>query len=315
MIKLLKNGSYGYVYLIEDKITKIKYALKKISYKNRQNLKDYKNEISILKNINSNYIIKIYDYFIDKKTLNIIIEYAPFGDLYEYIMKYKKNKKKFSKKKIRKIITSITYGIQDLHKYNILHRDIKPSNILICKNFNIKLTDFGSSTYNYNLHYTFIGTPCYMSPEMIQHKKYTYSIDIWAIGCIFYELITLYPPFYSKFIRNLYNKILRNNKLMSNIPYYYKSIIKGLLNINPKQRFTLNDILVFFEKEKQLEKINNNINKKINNKIKKLENDILNIRRKSIIRLNPINKKKFKYIIYQKNIKLKSNKYLLKPLK
>ena len=99
MIKLLKNGSYGYVYLIEDKITKIKYALKKISYKNRQNLKDYKNEISILKNINSNYIIKIYDYFIDKKTLNIIIEYAPFGDLYEYIMKYKKNKKKFSKKK------------------------------------------------------------------------------------------------------------------------------------------------------------------------------------------------------------------------
>ena len=227
----------------------------------------------------------------------------------------KKIKKNFLKKKIRKIITSITYGIQDLHKYNILHRDIKPSNILICKNFNIKLTDFGSSTYNYNLHYTFIGTPCYMSPEMIQHKKYTYSIDIWAIGCIFYELITLYPPFYSKFIRNLYNKILRNNKLMSNIPYYYKSIIKGLLNINPKQRFTLNDILVFFEKEKQLEKINNNINKKINNKIKKLENDILNIRRKSIIRLNPINKKKFKYIIYQKNIKLKSNKYLLKPLK
>ena len=79
---------------------------------------------------------------------------------------------------------------------NIIHRDIKPSNIFISHESNIKLRDFGISLYEKPKD--FFGTLDYASPEMILHEEYDKSVDIWAIGCVAYELFTGRPPFYNE---------------------------------------------------------------------------------------------------------------------
>ena len=127
-----------------------------------------------------------------------------------------------------------------LHNYlNIIHRDIKPSNILLDDNFNIKLADFGSSSFIKNNDYiinddkdeklarTYIGTPYYMSPEICLNSEYSNKTDIWSLGCMLYEMIKLENPFYSKNQAQLVLKILYsdipeiNNNIFSKINIFH----------------------------------------------------------------------------------------------
>ena len=247
-IKLLGVGGYGEVHLIEDIKTLNKYALKKI----KLDAKTYNsclNEIKILTSINSNYIIQIYNYFIKKNYLYIIMEYAPYGDLFYYIQNKKKNNKRISENYIKYIICSISKGIRDLHRNNIIHRDLKPSNILICKNGKIKIADFGiSRIVDSNHHYiiTKVGTPYYMSPEIIDGNRYSYSVDHWSLGCIFYELVTFKRPFQSSNILSLCNKIHKGVFNKNIVPEKYLNIIMGLLNKSSYFRFNEREVLTFF---------------------------------------------------------------------
>lgn len=270
-IRVLGKGSYGIVYLIKDLNTNEKYALKKISY-----TKDYKNtmnELKILKMVNSEYIIKIKEYFRKGDYLYIIMEYAPFGDLHEYINIRKLANKKIKPENIKKIICSIVYGLKDLHDKKIIHRDIKPSNILICKDMKIKLTDFGISKIVGNQHavYTKIGTPYYMSPEILTGKGYSYPVDFWGVGCVLYEMLTYKKPFEANSLAQLYNRIIFGNFKKYNIPTEYKKIINGLLNSKPILRFNYDKILNYFQ-IKQSNKFNNSL---IQN-YKKVKNNIQN---------------------------------------
>jgi serine/threonine protein kinase len=254
-IRVLGKGSYGIVYLIKDLDTDKKYALKKISY-----TKDYKNtmnELKILKMVDSEYIIKIKEYFRKGDYLYIIMEYAPYGDLDEYIKIRKLANKKIKPENIKKIICSIVNGLRDLHNLKIIHRDIKPSNILICKDMKIKLTDFGISKIVGNQYavYTKIGTPYYMSPEILTGKGYSYPIDYWGLGCIVYEMLTFKKPFEANSLAQLYNKIIYSDYKKYNIKYEYKKLVEGLLNRKPLIRFNNEKVIKFFNL-----KINNNLN-------------------------------------------------------
>ena len=79
-----------------------------------------------------------------------------------------------------------------------MHRDIKPSNIFLDKKENVKLGDFGLSRIMGDeslFAFTHVGTPFYMSPEQISESRYNEKSDIWSVGCILYELVSLRPPF------------------------------------------------------------------------------------------------------------------------
>lgn len=89
-----------------------------------------------------------------------------------------------------------------IHDKNIIHRDVKPSNIFLSSENYIKFGDFGiariTQSINENICQTSIGTPYYISPEICQHKPYGNKSDIWGLGCILFELLTLRHPFDAK---------------------------------------------------------------------------------------------------------------------
>ena len=103
-----------------------------------------------------------------------------------------------SEAKIWKFFIEMVLGLNYLHSNKILHRDIKTINMFLTKDDKIKIGDLGvAKTLNqtYNMAYTVVGTPYYLSPELCEEKPYNHKSDIWSLGCVLYELCTLRHPF------------------------------------------------------------------------------------------------------------------------
>lgn len=250
IIRTIGRGSYGTVELIENIKTKEQFALKTIEITKKEDLTDIINEIKIMENFNSKYIVKIINWFYTETNVYIIMEYAENGDLDAVIKKQKESKKTLDDKIIYKIIYQTTCGLRDLHKNKILHRDIKPSNVLVFPDYNVKLADFGisknlSATSN---AYTQIGTPFYMSPEIINGYPYSYSNDFWGLGCVYYELITMTRPFAGTNILALFNNITHGKIDFKKVPCQYKQLIVNLLNPDKTKRYDCKQIFAYYVK-------------------------------------------------------------------
>ena len=290
-------GSYGTVYKVCKKNTNKIYVIKQVSLLGlgEKEITEYKSEAKLLSSIKSNYVVKYFDSFIDNHNLNILMEYCDGGDLYQYLEKNKKKKIKLKEKIIWQIFIQMIIGLNSIHKKKILHRDIKSQNIFLTKNLDIKIGDLGVSKklIQTNFAKTFIGTPYYLSPEICMEKPYNDKSDIWAIGCILYELCTFNYPFNAKSQGALLLKILNNEPEKIDNNYYSKDLqnmINLLLNKNYELRPSCADILkmkIILDKAKKYNLINdimnecdsNNINnnllnKKISFKGNKKENNI-----------------------------------------
>ena len=288
-------GSYGTVYKVCKKTTGKIYVIKQISLLGltEKEILEYKSEAKLLSSIKSNYVVKYFDSFIDNHNLNILMEYCDGGDLYQYLEKNKKKKIKLKEKTIWQIFIQMLIGLNSIHKKKILHRDIKSQNIFLTKNLDIKIGDLGVSKklIQTNFAKTFIGTPYYLSPEICMEKPYNDKSDVWAIGCILYELCTFNYPFNAKSQGALLLKILNSQPEKIDNNYYSKDLqnmINLLLNKNYELRPSCRDILkmkIILEKAKKYNLINditnecdniniNLLNKKISFKENKKENNI-----------------------------------------
>jgi len=134
------------------------------------------------------------------------------------------------------------------HDRKILHRDLKAQNVFLQKNGIIKLGDFGiakvlSSTVEKAV--TIVGTPFYLSPELIKNSPYNFKSDIWSLGVILYELCALQPPFNGSNIHMLAMQIVSGK--FSPIPGKYsmdiKSLIQKMLQQDPNKRPNINTLL------------------------------------------------------------------------
>lgn len=251
-IKLLGSGSFGKVYLIKYPNKEYHYsnnngffALKRI---HKDDKKSYNNEIQLLSNLDHPNIVNIIKCYENKLYFNIIMRYARCGTLYDLINKRKVKNKNFIDNDIKQLILPITSGINYLHNNNIIHCDIKPSNILLFGDKIIKISDFGDSKLSLNKYEkTYVGTPYYQAPEIINNIGYSFPIDYWALGVIFYELITLKLPFTGSSLLLLFNNINKCKYNINIINDKYKKIIKGLLEKNIELRYKYNDIKQFFD--------------------------------------------------------------------
>ena len=254
-IKILGSGSFASVYLVMDTRSGKYYALKKLYIDNKNSMKDITNEIDIYMMFDHPNIIKIYDYFTDYDEINILLEYAPNGTLEDYIKNCIKHRRIISKKSIKNITLQITDAIRELHLKGIIHRDIKPANILLGYNNVIKITDFGVSKYLKSGSHavTMIGTPLYMSPEVINGKQYNYSTDYWGLGCIIYELIHLKKLFNAQSYYSLFSKIKSFNAIRYISKYDpYRKLLIGLLNRDCLIRYNYYNIYNFFNDKKPI---------------------------------------------------------------
>ena len=214
--KELGKGSYGTVYTVKSNINSNIYVMKKMELTHlnpRQQTECYR-EVSILKKVSHKNVIKYYSSFLEKNILYIIMEYAELGDLYSLIKHYKKHSKFFSEIDLWKISFEILSGLDYLHSHNIIHRDIKCLNLFITKDHHIKIGDLGVSAFTsgLDLHYTRVGTPLYISPELVKQKPYDYKTDIWSFGCSLYHLANLEPPFTGG------NLIVLGNNIVKGVP-------------------------------------------------------------------------------------------------
>lgn len=171
--------------------------------------------------------------------LSLVMEYADGGDLLHKINQHKKNSSFASEREIWQIFIQIVRGLKALHDLNILHRDLKCANIFLFNDGVVKVGDMNvSKVAKRGLVYTQTGTPYYASPEVWRDLPYDSKSDIWSLGCVMYETISLNPPFRSQDMQGLYKKVIRG--IYSALPAQYSqdlnSLIKTLLQVNPGMR-------------------------------------------------------------------------------
>ena len=290
IIEQLGEGGFGKAYKVENKKDKNIYVMKKIpiNTKNLEELKSIENEALILKEINSEYIVKYFESFIDNDQFNIVMEYCENKDLKSFINFHKDKEQLINEEVIYNIALDICSGIKEIHSKNLIHRDLKPENLFISKDYIIKIGDFGISKKLINMNYaqTQKGTFHYMAPEILNGQKYDKRIDIWALGCILYELFTLEFCFDYGNIAGLINNIIKGNhgKIDTNIyNIEWQNIIDSLLKVDYHERPDINEVI---EKIEEIKK--NNLIKKSNRDY--LDNISLNIlKRKEINKPNKLN--------------------------
>ena len=269
--EISKNGS-SKVFLATKIDNGKKYAIKKIdkSYLNDKHYKKYvNNEIFILKNINNEYCVKLYDLVFDINYIYLVFEYCNGGDL-EMCLKeqLRIHKEAFSQEVVQHIMRQVIAGFVYLHSAQILHRDIKLENILVIfpteedkKNLNmlktkIKITDFGFARFlkGENLAKSVLGSPNSMDPRILRKMArldndtefgYDKKADIWSLGIATYELLIGCPAFEASSYEELLGKI-ENGEY--HIPHQVTlsieaiSFLNGMLQYNPNRRLDVAEL-------------------------------------------------------------------------
>ncbi|XP_065070111.1 serine/threonine-protein kinase Nek8-like [Rhopilema esculentum] len=206
-----------------------------------------KNEINVLKMLHHPNIIGYYDSFTAEKSLMIVMEYAPGGTVYDYLQQRLSQNMLLEEEEILKKFAQILLAIHHIHSQNILHRDLKTHNIFLSKNRKIlKIGDFGISKVMTKTNAsTLVGSPYYLSPELCQNHPYNQKSDVWALGCILYELATLKRPFDADNISAIVCKIMKGQyqPISEHYSQELKQLITSLLHLDPARRPNVNKIM------------------------------------------------------------------------
>ncbi|KAH3849775.1 serine/threonine-protein kinase Nek8-like [Dreissena polymorpha] len=247
-IRVVGRGAYGTVHLCLRLSDKKHVIIKQIPVE--QMTKDERqaalNEVIVLSMLSHPNIIEYYENFLEDKALMIVMEYAQGGTLNDYLQS--QNGRLLEEEEILCFFAQMLLSIQHVHSKQILHRDLKTQNILLDKTKKVvKIGDFGISKVlsSKSKAYTVVGTPCYISPELCEGKPYNQKSDIWALGCVLYELASLKRAFEAANLPALILKIMRGT--FAPISEHYsnelRSLILSMLHLDPGKRPDINQIM------------------------------------------------------------------------
>lgn len=243
--KTIGKGTFGKVKLGIHMPTGEKVAIKvleKYRIKDSSDVERVSREIRILKQVNHPNIVKLYEIIETSKTIFLIMEFVPCGELFDYIVA----RSRLTEEQAGHFYTQILSGLEYLHKQNIIHRDLKPENLLLDENNNIKIVDFGLSFLDTtgDLLKTACGSPCYAAPEMIAGKKYKgKNVDVWSCGIILFAMVCGYLPFEDPNTSTLYKKIMAGHyKCAKWVSIEAQDLMKKILNVSPEYRYTIDNI-------------------------------------------------------------------------
>lgn len=252
VVRIIGKGSFGEAVLVRSKADGKRYVAKTVdsSSMTDKEKRDVQNEIRILAAVKHPNIILYHEHFLDGAFIFIIMEYADGGDLSTRIKEAKSQEKPklFDPNLAMFWFLQICMALKYLHDNHILHRDLKSANIFLTSKNVVKLGDFGISTVlqtSMACAKTICGTPYYFSPELCQSMPYNNKSDVWALGVVFYESLTLQRPFNARSLKELLKKIKvgQFDPLPSSIPNEMRRLCCCLLQVNPAQRPNINRIL------------------------------------------------------------------------
>jgi calcium-dependent protein kinase len=250
-LQLLGEGSYGKVFKVCDKFSKVIRAMKVIKkYKKNFNPDEEAKilkEMNILKSLDHPNILKVYEFYNTEENFYIISELCQGGELFDKIIK----SKQFDEGVAAHIMKQLLSAIQYCHQNNMVHRDLKPENILIetleekeKDYFNIKVIDFGTAEIfkNNTMLHKQIGTPYYIAPEVLKNQ-YNEKCDLWSCGVIMFILLCGCPPFYGKTDDDIYESVKTGkysfkHKVWANVSDHAKNLIKSLLEQDISKRLS-----------------------------------------------------------------------------
>jgi len=255
----IRSGGMAHIYRASDPETKNIVAIKTLrsSSINRRAVKGFLQEAKMLKKLNHPNIVRVMDFGKEDGMPYMVMEYVNGEDL-KKLMLHKKTKKL----QRYDLILQIGRGLDYLHENNIIHQDIKPENILVSRNNEVKIIDFGLARYNRLRIFTrnrFIdGTPTYMSPEQIRKRHTDKRTDIYSYGITIYEMLTGKIPYQG----NDKNAIMRAHidihiqpRLVSyydsNIPKNIENCVMKAIEKNPNKRHrTVSEMILDFSRNK-----------------------------------------------------------------
>ncbi|MCD4818902.1 MAG: SUMF1/EgtB/PvdO family nonheme iron enzyme [Candidatus Cloacimonetes bacterium] len=241
----LGRGGFGTVYKAWDNnIDKVKAlkVLDNIFYDDKRVIADLKHEALLLLELNSRYVVRIWDIHLKGDIKFIDMEYIEGGDLEDLLLSFPE--KKVPEKKVMELIEQISKGMFDIHNQRIVHKDLKPQNIMLTKSGNIKIMDFGiSETFRSSksrLRETSkSGTPIYMSPEQLLGKNVGKEADIWSFGIMMYELLSGKQMFTGSNSNEVYFQIeQRKYNPISGISPNLNRLLENCLQKNFRERFS-----------------------------------------------------------------------------
>ncbi|KAI8992906.1 kinase-like domain-containing protein [Trametes punicea] len=272
-LDVIGNGSFGIIRKVRRKADGLIFARKELNFE-RMTERDRKQivaEVNILKDLHHEHIVRYHDRHVDRDAgiLYILMEFCGGGDLSSIIKHAQRHNRPIPEDTVWNYFMQILLALNHCHHPNgnhgrtssagteadakerraqILHRDLKPDNVFLDENNIVKLGDFGLSKALHQASFanTYVGTPYYMSPELMQEKAYDSKSDIWSLGCLIYELCALKPPFHEAKTHAELSILIRNGRIPP-LPKGYSpaltSVIKSMLNLNPAMRPSASQLL------------------------------------------------------------------------
>ena len=245
LVRQIDCGATCEVWLAVHQQSQRNVAIKIIDKKNIPNQIRLINSLTLVKNISHPFINRFLDFFETPDSFVIVLEYCENGTLDSSI----KENVHICEKNARKIFTQLALALDYLHnEVHVIHRDIKPQNVLIDKNNNIHLADFGlSKTFQDGkpLFSTLCGTVHYIAPEMLYSKSYSSKADIWSLGVLLYYMVCGTMPFDGQSMAEISQKISYSDpEFPLYLSFELRDLLQKMMNKDPEQRPSIKQVLM-----------------------------------------------------------------------
>jgi serine/threonine protein kinase len=225
-------------------------AVKIIDKAKVEDMNDIQREIEVMEQLKHDNVIKLFEIFDEPKKMMLVMELVTGGELFDRIV----SKGSYTEADAAGVLLQLCDALNYMHEKKIVHRDLKPENILYStadEDSPIKVADFGLARVisNKEMMKTACGTPGYVAPEVLKNKGYdSGAVDMWSTGVILYILLCGFPPFYEEELPALFEQILHArydfpSPWWDNVSPEAKSLVKGLLTIDPVKRLTAAQVM------------------------------------------------------------------------
>ena len=242
LLEQIGEGGMATIYRASHEVLKRDVALKKMKKPSKESINRFKHEAQMSAKLNHENIVSVYDFIQDGRSYFLVMEFIEGIDLRNVL----EIDSPIPYVQTVRIVHEIAMGLEYAHFKKIIHRDIKPSNILLSKEGDIKIIDFGVAKAETTSQLTttgiIVGTPSYMSPEYANGEELTQQSDVYSLGVLIFELLTGFKPFVAPTNNELLiaitkGKYKKPRKYNKEVSFRLQRIVSKAMHVNPKKRY------------------------------------------------------------------------------